>query len=190
MKHPPILGLALVVAFTGCVVGDVGGPDDDFLASAPVDCTGLDEWAQGTRYTGGDVVTDGGDAFQARVSHTAFAANWNPRSAASLWLLLGPCADGGDAPPPPGGEGDEAGGGGDEQIPPPAPGCAADGSPGPRFDPAGVPNVGNGNGEQFIGGQCLDASDCASGCCAKPCGICSGPGAQFQNGKQGCGFGD
>jgi hypothetical protein len=51
-----------------------------------------------------------------------------------------------------------------------------------------VPNVGNGNGEQFIGGQCLDGSDCASGCCAKPCGICSGPGAQFQNGKLGCGF--
>jgi hypothetical protein len=22
-----------------------------------------------------------------------------------------------------------------------------------------------------------------------PCGICSGPGAQFQAGKQGCGFG-
>ena len=60
---------------------------------------------------------------------------------------------------------------------------------GPRFDPAGDKNVGNGRGVQFIGGQCLSAKDCASGCCALPCGICSGPGAQFQAGKQGCGFG-
>ncbi|KAH0537560.1 hypothetical protein FGG08_005659 [Glutinoglossum americanum] len=58
----------------------------------------------------------------------------------------------------------------------------------PPFDPAGVKNVGNGNGGQFIGGQCLDASDCASGCCAGPSGICSGPGASFQKGKTGCGF--
>jgi hypothetical protein len=61
---------------------------------------------------------------------------------------------------------------------------------GPRFDPAGAKNVGNDRGQQFIGGQCLKAADCASGCCAFPCGICSGPGAQFQAGKQGCGFGD
>ena len=60
---------------------------------------------------------------------------------------------------------------------------------GPRFDPSGDKNVGNGTGKQFIGGQCLSESDCASGCCALPCGICSGPGAQFQAGKQGCGFG-
>jgi hypothetical protein len=60
---------------------------------------------------------------------------------------------------------------------------------GPAFDPAGAKNVGNGHGVQFIGGQCLSAADCASGCCALPCGICSGPGAQFQAGKQGCGFG-
>jgi PPE-repeat protein len=60
---------------------------------------------------------------------------------------------------------------------------------GPKFDPAGAKNVGNGVGGQFIGGQCLRAADCASGCCAFPCGICSGPGAQFQAGKMGCGFG-
>jgi hypothetical protein len=60
---------------------------------------------------------------------------------------------------------------------------------GPKFDPAGAKNVGNGAAKQFIGGQCLDTADCASGCCAKPCGICSGTGAQFQAGKQGCGFG-
>jgi hypothetical protein len=60
---------------------------------------------------------------------------------------------------------------------------------GPKFDPAGVKNVGNGPGAQGIGGQCLSHADCASGCCAFPCGICSGPGAQFQAGKMGCGFG-
>jgi hypothetical protein len=68
--------------------------------------------------------------------------------------------------------------------------CSPDGLPGPRFDPAGAKNVGNGQGGQFIGGQCLSAADCASACCALPCGICSGPGAQFQAGKQGCGFED
>ena len=56
------------------------------------------------------------------------------------------------------------------------------------FDPAGTKNVGNGRGGQFITGQCLSNADCASGCCARPCGICSGPAASFQAGKQGCGF--
>ena len=68
---------------------------------------------------------------------------------------------------------------------------AATGAPasgGPAFDPAGVKNVGNGVGTQFIGGQCLSTADCASGCCAGPSGICSGPGASTQAGKTGCGF--
>jgi hypothetical protein len=73
-----------------------------------------------------------------------------------------------------------------QAAPPPVTGKACVG--GPTFDPAGEKNVGNGHGGQFIGGQCLGAADCASGCCALPCGICSGPGAQFQAGKQGCGF--
>ncbi len=73
--------------------------------------------------------------------------------------------------------------------PPPATRDAGQCVGGPAFDPAGAKNVGNGMGQQFIGGQCLNAKDCASGCCALPCGICSGPGAQFQAGKQGCGFG-
>lgn len=73
---------------------------------------------------------------------------------------------------------------------PTTPGCFENGRPGPLFDLAGERNVGNGEGVQFIGGQCLDASDCAAGCCALPCGICSGPGAQFEAGKLGCGFGD
>jgi hypothetical protein len=68
---------------------------------------------------------------------------------------------------------------------------AASASPangGPPFDPSGAKNVGNGVGAQFIGGQCLSTADCASGCCAGPSGICSGPGASTQNGKTGCGF--
>lgn len=56
----------------------------------------------------------------------------------------------------------------------------------PPFDPNGAPHVGNGKGEQFITGQCLSDADCASGCCANPTGICSGPGAATQQGKTGC----
>lgn len=59
---------------------------------------------------------------------------------------------------------------------------------GPAFDPDGARNVGNGAARQFIGGQCLGAADCASGCCAGPAGICSGPQAATQDGKTGCGF--
>ncbi|KAH0536803.1 hypothetical protein FGG08_006371, partial [Glutinoglossum americanum] len=59
---------------------------------------------------------------------------------------------------------------------------------GPPFDDAGKGNVGNGKGKQFITGQCLSNADCASGCCAGPSGICSGPAASFQSGKTGCGF--
>jgi len=66
---------------------------------------------------------------------------------------------------------------------------AAQANGGPPFDPAGTGNVGNGAGKQFIGGQCLSAADCGSGCCAGPSGICSGVGAQTQAGKTGCGFG-
>jgi hypothetical protein len=196
MTHPKFFSrpalLALLVALAaGCTVGDTGDPEIGSIGYMPeVDCTGLSEWALNTKYVAGDVVTDTGDAFTARVNHTSFASNWNPKQAASLWLAAGYCTGeggGGDEQPPPapGGDDDE-----EEPIPPPAEGCQANGRPGPLFDLAGVPNVGNGEGDQFIGGQCLDASDCASGCCALPCGICSGPGAQFQNGKQGCGFGD
>ncbi|OTB13554.1 hypothetical protein K445DRAFT_24401 [Daldinia sp. EC12] len=61
-------------------------------------------------------------------------------------------------------------------------------------DPAGAKNVGNGQGTQFIGGECLSSADCASTCCAgvsgQSFGLCSGLGAQTQAGKTGCGFGD
>ncbi|GAB1316902.1 Biotrophy-associated secreted protein 2 [Madurella fahalii] len=57
---------------------------------------------------------------------------------------------------------------------------------------AGARNVGNGQGAQFITGGCVNNVDCASGCCADASGIgvCSAEAAQFQNGKNGCGFVD
>lgn len=58
-------------------------------------------------------------------------------------------------------------------------------------DPAGAKNLGNGAGGQFIGGACNSNKDCASACCAAQTDgtqpVCSGPGAQFQVGKLGCG---
>ncbi|RYO80739.1 hypothetical protein DL766_008054 [Monosporascus sp. MC13-8B] len=63
---------------------------------------------------------------------------------------------------------------------------------------AGARDVGNGQGAQFTTGGCVSDADCAEGCCAggaqdaagNPVGICSGIGAEFQNGKTGCGFVD
>jgi len=57
---------------------------------------------------------------------------------------------------------------------------------------AGASNVGNGAGAQFITGGCVADADCASGCCADASGVgvCSAEAAQFQNGKNGCGFVD
>lgn len=58
---------------------------------------------------------------------------------------------------------------------------------------SGSRNVGNGNGGQFTTGGCVNNADCQEGCCAnngQGTGICSGIGAEFQNGKQGCGFVD
>ncbi|KAI0155545.1 hypothetical protein BJ166DRAFT_593759 [Pestalotiopsis sp. NC0098] len=52
----------------------------------------------------------------------------------------------------------------------------------------GSQNVGTGNGQQFITGQCLSDADCASGCCANPKGVCSAVAVAFDSGKQGCGF--
>ena len=67
-------------------------------------------------------------------------------------------------------------------------------APAPQLnpDPAQTGRKGNGAGEQFIGGECASSVDCGSGCCAflRDIGICSGPAASFQQGKQGCGFGD
>ncbi|KAH7323205.1 hypothetical protein B0I35DRAFT_477088 [Stachybotrys elegans] len=63
---------------------------------------------------------------------------------------------------------------------------------------AGARDVGNGQGLQFTTGGCVSDADCQEGCCAGgatsatglAAGICSGIGAEFQNGKTGCGFND
>jgi hypothetical protein len=63
---------------------------------------------------------------------------------------------------------------------------------------AGAKNVGNGKALQFTTGGCTANADCAEGCCAggavdasgNAVGICSGIGAEHQNGKTGCGFVD
>ena len=58
---------------------------------------------------------------------------------------------------------------------------------------SGARNVGNGQGQQFTTGGCINNADCQEGCCAgngQGIGICSGIGAEFQNGKTGCDFVD
>lgn len=57
---------------------------------------------------------------------------------------------------------------------------------------AGAKNVGQGDGSQFITGGCVSDADCSSACCADASGVgvCSAEAAQFQNGKNGCGFDD
>ena len=53
---------------------------------------------------------------------------------------------------------------------------------------AGAKDVGNGQGLQFTTGGCVSDADCQEGCCAdngEGTGVCSGIGAEFQNGKQG-----
>ncbi|KAL0940295.1 biotrophy-associated secreted protein 2 [Colletotrichum truncatum] len=57
---------------------------------------------------------------------------------------------------------------------------------------AGASNVGKGDGSQFITGGCVNNQDCSSACCANASGVgvCSAEAAQFQNGKNGCGFDD
>lgn len=52
----------------------------------------------------------------------------------------------------------------------------------------GSQNVGKADGSQFITGQCTSDADCASGCCAKPKGVCSAKAVSNVDGKQGCGF--
>lgn len=56
----------------------------------------------------------------------------------------------------------------------------------------GSQNVGKGNGQQFITGQCFANADCATGCCAgktgSETGACSAVLVANDNGKTGCGF--
>ncbi|EFQ32058.1 biotrophy-associated secreted protein 2 [Colletotrichum graminicola] len=86
--------------------------------------------------------------------------------------------DGGAAPAPPQGAG---------QAPPSMEAAASNGSPAGSGAP-GSSNVGAGNGQQFITGQCLSDADCASGCCAGPKGACAARAVAEENGKSGCGF--
>jgi hypothetical protein len=186
--------MATLLAFgaVGCGAPEEG---DGTVAVESVQCPAkLQAWAVGTPYKVGDLVSFNGSVFQCRQAHTP-VDGWFPNIVPALWTPV-QCSNGTAAPPaappPP------------PAAPPPPPanngnngGVATGGGNtggqcvgGPKFDPAGAKNVGNGRGLQFIGGQCLSTADCASGCCAKPCGICSGPGAQFQAGKQGCGFGN
>ncbi|KAL2679213.1 hypothetical protein Neosp_009980 [[Neocosmospora] mangrovei] len=63
---------------------------------------------------------------------------------------------------------------------------------GSNSDAPGAENVGKGNGQQFITGQCLSDADCASKCCAGKAGssngACSAIAVANENGKTGCGF--
>jgi hypothetical protein len=174
---------------------------EDFEDRALGPCpTGLKEWAQGTSYRVGEQVTfQGRGFFQANQAHTAFDPGWTPVAVPALWAPIscqGNPAGGGAVTPPPAPPAPPAPPVAEPPPPPPAGGgapglpaqCQANGRPGPLFDVAGDKNIGNNAGTQFIGGRCLSNRDCASNCCARPCGICSGPGAQFQAGKQGCGF--
>lgn len=56
----------------------------------------------------------------------------------------------------------------------------------------GSQNVGKGNAQQFITGQCFTDADCASTCCAgrqgSSTGACSAVLVANSNGKTGCGF--
>ncbi|HUQ03641.1 MAG TPA: hypothetical protein VM261_14185, partial [Kofleriaceae bacterium] len=102
-----LIALALFGAVTaGCMVGEPTEEEEigAFYAGLPdTDCTNVKEWALGTIYGKDTKVTDTGDVFAARYSHTAFAPNWNPKNAGSIWLAVGHCrgAVGGGQPPPP-----------------------------------------------------------------------------------------
>jgi hypothetical protein len=188
------IAIPIALAIAAC---STGPNDDGSVTSADelsVACPSkIAAWAIGTAYHVGDLVTFKGTVFRNIQAHTA-EDGWFPDIVPALWQ---PVTCNGSAPapkpapttapttpPPPA-----------ATTPPPPPPVSGGGNNGgqcvggPKFDPAGAKNVGNGHAGQFIGGQCLSSADCASGCCAKPCGICSGPGAQFQAGKQGCGFG-
>jgi hypothetical protein len=183
---------ALMFVVVGCGAPEEG---DGTFGTESFQCASIRTWAPKEAYTLGEQVQFEGGVFKCVQAHTAFDPGWTPKVVASLWKSLGTCADAGTGQQPPVTQPPVT------QPPvtqppvtqppvvqPPTGGNGGQCVGGPKFDPSGAKNVGNGKGQQFIGGQCLSTADCASGCCAFPCGICSGPGAQFQAGKQGCGF--
>jgi hypothetical protein len=187
---------------------DVGEYDEGELALASFDCGNIRDFKVGLQIKGkGDLIKQNGEVFSSILQSpfTIAAENWAP-PLATLWAKAGVC--GGNVqpppvvqppPPPPPAQQPPA-----QQPPPPPPvqqppanngnfdafKClAGTGTNGGKFDAAGdFENVGNGRGGQFITGRCLSNADCGSGCCAKPCGICSGPAVGAAAGKTGCGF--
>ena len=187
--------MALFIVIAGC---SAGGNDDGAESAASALSTScpatIAAWAPNTVYKVGDFVSFEGVDYVVIQAHTSEVV-WPPNIVPALFKVTS-CASSGSAAPAPAPTTAPAPTAAPTATTPPAPPPAATSSTntgttcvgGPKFDPAGAKNVGNGHGAQFIGGQCLSTADCASGCCAFPCGICSGPGAQFQAGKEGCGF--
>jgi hypothetical protein len=206
MRHlrPLTSSLTLLLVAVATTVACSSAPSDGSESSAEAlsqsQCAAAKAWAPNTAYKVGDVVIFEGVHFVVIQAHTSESV-WPPNIVPALYQVASCSSSGGSTPAPapttapaPTAAPTST----TPPAPPPAPtsGTSTSGNGGngttcvggPKFDPAGAKNVGNGHGEQFIGGQCLSTADCASGCCAFPCGICSGPGAQFQAGKEGCGF--
>jgi hypothetical protein len=194
---PSSLALFLVAVTTtvACSSASSDGSESSGEALSQSQCAAAKAWAPNTAYKVGDVVSFEGVDYVVIQAHTSGSV-WPPNIVPALYQVTS-CSSSGSAAPPPAPTTTPAPTAAPTATTPPAPPPAPTSGTntgttcvgGPKFDPAGEKNVGNGHGEQFIGGQCLSTADCASGCCAFPCGICSGPGAQFQAGKEGCGFG-
>jgi hypothetical protein len=199
--RPLPASLALFVVAVATTVACSSAPSDGSQSSAaalsPSQCAAAKVWAPNTAFKVGDVVSFEGQIFVVIQAHTS-QSDWPPNIVPALYeptnctSTAAPAPTTTTAPTPTTAPTAKS-------SPPAATATSTPTTPpptssngtcvgGPKFDPAGAKNVGNGKGEQFIGGQCLSTADCASGCCAFPCGICSGPGAQFQAGKEGCGF--
>jgi hypothetical protein len=202
----------------GCTDAPDDGDGDGEFQAAVINCNALKSWAVGQTFNQGDVITFDNRPFTTLQQIRVQASDWTPVNLPGFWSSAGSCGgvvvppvpppvnnpppvpppvnNPPPVPPPVNNP---------PPVPPPvnnpvitnkggeAPGFGrcnsfATGSPGPAFDAAGVANVGNGRGGQFITGRCLSNADCGSGSCAGPCGVCSGPAVCKAAGKTGCGF--
>ncbi|KAE8442067.1 hypothetical protein EG329_003875 [Mollisiaceae sp. DMI_Dod_QoI] len=162
---------------TGCGFGSAGGAASSALSIVPVGTTAAAS-SSGTSLASTSPA-NGGPAFDP-------AGAKNVGNGAAQQFIGGQCLSGADCQ---NSGADNAGSASSAAAVSQSTTAASSASNGgPAFDPAGTKNVGNGQGTQFIGGQCLSGADCQSTCCAGPSGICSGLGAQTQAGKTGCGF--
>jgi hypothetical protein len=189
---PLALLLAFAAATTAAACGSAPSDTSESSNSAlsQSQCATAKAWAPNTVFKVGDVVSFEGVIYVVIQAHTSLSV-WPPNIVPALYEVTN-CSSSSAPTPTPAPAPAPAPAPKPTATTPPAPAATGGATTcvgGPKFDPAGEKNVGNGVGAQFIGGQCLRAADCASGCCALPCGICSGPGAQFQAGKEGCGFG-